>query len=128
MSLTLYIDIIHVGMLMIIIDLYMSYCIAGNIGKVFNLVNWGFYRRSPNFKSAIFYSDKIWRYYVYNIIYVLGFVMSPNLKLAKSFWGLIHQVYNARQSFPLYGRSSRPRALSQWISLLACPPVYRCVS
>ena len=28
--------------------------------------------------------------------------MSPNLKLANSFWGLIRQIY-AHQSFPLYG-------------------------
>ena len=35
------------------------YRIAGNFGEVFNLANWRFYGRSPNLKSAIFYSDGI---------------------------------------------------------------------
>ena len=34
-----------------------TYCIAGNFGEVFNLANWRFYGKSPNLKSAIFYSD-----------------------------------------------------------------------
>ena len=52
---------------------YDIYRIAGNFGEVFNLVDWQFYGKSPNLKSAIFYSDEIGRY-----VYVLGFVMSPN--------------------------------------------------
>ena len=36
-----------------------DYRIAGNFGEVFNLANWRFYRKSPNLKSAIFYSDVI---------------------------------------------------------------------
>ena len=64
-----------------------TYCTAGNFGKVFNLANWWFYGRSPNLKSTKFYSDEIGQH-----VYVLGFVMSPNLKLAKSFWGLIRQI------------------------------------
>ena len=40
-----------------------SYRIAGNSGKVFNLANWQFYRKSPNLKSAIFYSDDMYTYW-----------------------------------------------------------------
>ena len=36
-----------------------TYCIAGNFDEVFNLAIWRFYRKSPNLKSAIFYSDEI---------------------------------------------------------------------
>ena len=36
-----------------------KYRIAGNFGEVFNLANWRFYGKSPNLKSAIFYSDEI---------------------------------------------------------------------
>ena len=34
--------------------------------------------------------------------------MPPNLKLANlyMFWGLIRQIYNAHQSFPLYGNNN----------------------
>ena len=35
------------------------YRIVGNFGEVFNLANWQFYGKSPNLKSAIFYSDEI---------------------------------------------------------------------
>ena len=34
------------------------YCIAGNFGKVFNLVNWGFYRKSPNLNPPYFILTK----------------------------------------------------------------------
>ena len=37
---------------------YHMYRIVGNFGEVFNLANWRFYGRSPNLKSAIFYSDE----------------------------------------------------------------------
>ena len=36
-----------------------EYRIVGNFGEVFNLANWRFYGKSPNLKSAIFYSDVI---------------------------------------------------------------------
>ena len=36
-----------------------TYSIAGNIGEVFNLANWQFYRKLPNLKSTIFHSDII---------------------------------------------------------------------
>ena len=39
--------------------MHCMYRIAGNFGKVFNLANWRFYRKSQNLKSAIFYSDVI---------------------------------------------------------------------
>ena len=61
------------------------YCIAGNFGEVFNLVNWRFYGKSPNLKSAIFYSD------IPGICHAAKFKTrqfvpgtdSPNLMLAK---------------------------------------------
>ena len=39
------------------------YRIAGNFGEVFNLANWRFHGRSPNLKSAIFYSDDMYTYW-----------------------------------------------------------------
>ena len=67
---------------------HLNYRIVGNLGEVFNFANWRFYKKMSNLTSAIFILMKSDDMYTY----VLGFVMSPNLKLANSFWGLICEI------------------------------------
>ena len=54
-----------------------EYCIAGNFGEVFNLVNWRFCGKSPNFKSANIISC--------TIALCGGACKSPNLKSTNAF-------------------------------------------
>ena len=66
----------------------LSYCIAGNFGKVFNLANWRFCGKSPNLKPAniisytVDYAEAlaIAKFKIHQCILKTD---SPNLMLAK---------------------------------------------
>ena len=50
---------ICINTILSVVVIITTYRIAGNFGEVFNLANLRFYGKSPNLKSAIFYSDVI---------------------------------------------------------------------
>ena len=53
---------LSIGQILLFIQVYSIYRIAGKFGEIFNFTIWRFYRKSPNLKSAIFYSDDMYTY------------------------------------------------------------------